>query len=76
MSFRYVCRYCHHHIGQLSHSQLNEQELGFDKLTAEEREEIIKIQENGETHVHVVCEHCQETIQRNPELLLHTNILQ
>lgn len=76
MSFRYVCRYCNHQLGHITNTLLNERELGFDMLTPEEKEHIVKKQDNGDTHVHVVCEHCQDTIQRNPELLLHTNILQ
>ncbi|GAA0353463.1 anti-sigma-F factor Fin [Bacillus horti] len=76
MSYRYVCRYCNQQLGLLTNNQLNEQELGFHTLSPEEKENILKKQENGDTHVHIVCEHCQDTIQRHPELLLHPNILQ
>jgi hypothetical protein len=74
MSIRYVCRYCNHNIGHIEQS-VTEEQLGFQSLTAEEREHIISYQENGDIQANVVCEHCQETIQRHPELLLQSSIL-
>lgn len=74
MSIHYVCRYCNHHIGQIE-EPVTEEQLGFQSLTAEERENIISYQENGDIQANVVCEHCQETIQRQPELLLQSSIL-
>jgi hypothetical protein len=74
MSIRYVCRYCNHKIGHIE-QPVTEEQLGFQSLNAEERENIISYQENGDIQANVVCEHCQETIQRQPELLLQSSIL-
>jgi hypothetical protein len=76
MSIQYVCRYCGHHIGQLDQSVLTEEHLGFNTLTYEERESMITYKENGDIQANVICEHCQEAVKRNPELLLQQGILQ
>jgi Fe-S-cluster-containing hydrogenase component 2 len=77
MSINYVCRFCRHQIGQIQqHQSLTDEHLGFHTLSDEERQSIISYEENGDIQANVVCEHCQETIERNPELLLQSSILQ
>lgn len=76
MSIRYVCRYCAHQMGQITRSVVSEEELGFQMLTQEEKESIVVYEENGDMLVQVVCEHCQETLHRYPELILHSKIHQ
>ncbi|WP_202081449.1 anti-sigma-F factor Fin [Caldalkalibacillus salinus] len=76
MAIRYVCRYCNHHLGDIRHQEVEEEKLGFHALSATEREQMLQYQENGDIIAQVCCEHCQETIQRYPELLLQTDILQ
>lgn len=53
---------------------IDEERLGFHLLSPQERESIISQQENGDTQVNVVCEHCQEVIDRHPESILYSAI--
>ncbi|TCS94294.1 anti-sigma-F factor Fin family protein [Hazenella coriacea] len=70
MAIEYVCRYCHATVGKLESSDLTESQLGFDQLTPEERKDIITIDTNGNQRVRIVCESCQEVLERTPELSL------
>lgn len=76
MSIQYVCRYCGHHIGEINKEEVSEENLGFHKLTYEERVHMITYKDNGDIQANVICEHCQEAVDRNPELLLQSSILQ
>lgn len=76
MSIHYVCRFCGHNMGEIKNRFITEQHLGFDTLTAEEKKTVLSYKENGDIQANVICEHCQETIDRSPELLLQPNILQ
>lgn len=67
MSIYYRCRHCGTQIGQLSDESYRTDELGFDHLTAAERQEMIHYDENGDVQVQAVCEDCQEALERNPE---------
>ena len=70
MQWEYVCRYCHTVIGQIDATQVTEQQLGFDRLTPEEREDIIINSTDGRQQVRVICETCQQMVADNPERLL------
>lgn len=73
MSIHYSCRYCGHYLGKVEQA-IPEERLGFHVLSPMERKEVISYEENGDTHVHVVCEHCQEIIDRDPESILNPTI--
>lgn len=74
MAIRYVCRYCNYPLGTIDQTTAEDERLGFHTLSEEERRQILHIQENGEVQANVICEHCQEAIQRYPELLLNNTI--
>lgn len=76
MSLQYVCRYCYNQIGVLDQTTLDMSHLGLDQLTQEEKERIIHDQPNGDIVVQVICEHCQDTLQRHPEFILYSVIHQ
>jgi hypothetical protein len=58
-------------LGEID-TPVSEQELGFHTLTPEERRDILQYRENGDIIAQVTCEHCQESLERNPEwVLLH-----
>lgn len=73
---KYVCKHCGHHMGDVDEKNINEQRLGLHLLTQLERESIITYDMNGDLRANVVCEYCQEAIERNPELSLVSNPLQ
>ena len=70
MAIQYVCRYCHASLGKLDSHLLTESQLGFDRLTPEERKDIITSDIEGNCQVSVVCESCEQLIESNPDLLL------
>ncbi|MDA8353125.1 MAG: anti-sigma-F factor Fin family protein [Firmicutes bacterium] len=76
MTVKYLCRYCDAAIGYIDDDQVTEMQLGFHWLTPEERKDIISYDPDGQTTVRVVCESCQEMLNRNPELSLLTRPFQ
>ncbi|PTX55240.1 uncharacterized protein DUF2757 [Melghirimyces profundicolus] len=76
MEVNYFCRYCNSTIGRIDHDGVTEVQLGFHWLTPEERKDIISYDSDGRTTVRVVCETCQEMLNRNPELSLLSRPLQ
>jgi len=76
MAVNYICKHCKTSIGSLDQAQLSDQQLGFHFLTAEEREDIITYNFNGDVIVTILCDYCQEALQNNPELMLVDNPLQ
>lgn len=75
MAINYVCRYCKTPLGQLDQAMLDEEQLGFNTLTPEERKDIITYDQDGNMTVRVVCDYCKEAIDHHPELA-HINLLQ
>lgn len=75
MTVRYVCRYCGMKLGEIS-APVSEHDLGFDRLTPEERQDILRYGTDGTLIAQVVCEYCQETLERNPEWVLMHKIHQ
>jgi len=41
--------------------------LGFNQLSAEEKQEMIQYRDNGDILVRTICESCQETLGENPQ---------
>ncbi|WP_339060693.1 anti-sigma-F factor Fin [Tepidibacillus marianensis] len=73
---KYVCRHCGHHLGSFDSLVAHDERLGLNSLTTQERENIISYESNGDIIANVVCEYCQEALERNPELMLLSNLLQ
>jgi hypothetical protein len=61
MIIRYVCEYCENLIGELEMEAIDEERLGFQCLTEEERKDIIKI--NEDTNTMIVTSLCDGCIQ-------------
>jgi hypothetical protein len=70
MEWEYICRYCQTVVGTVDASKVTEKQLGLDRLTPEERKDIITSNINGKQQVRIICETCQQTIDKNPDLLL------
>jgi len=61
MLIHYTCRHCGDEIGWLSTAGLDEQRLGFDCLTGEERQDIITFDELANiVEVRAICDACAE----------------
>lgn len=63
-------------IAEFDESQVSESQLGFDFLTAEERQHIISKEHDGDTVIRIVCDYCRDTLDQYPELSLVGNPLQ
>ena len=50
-------------------SILQAEQLGFNQLNDEERQEMIVYDSTGDIHVKAICEDCHESLQRNPDCM-------
>lgn len=66
MAIHYKCRYCGTNVGTIEQNNVAYQNLGFHKLTAEERAEMISFDSSGNVHVKCICDDCQESFLKNP----------
>ena len=73
---KYVCKFCGQHLGELEYTEETEKGLGLLSLTPTERRDIITYMPNGDIVANIICEYCQETLEKNPELTLISNPLQ
>ncbi|AJQ29315.1 anti-sigma-F factor Fin [Pelosinus fermentans] len=63
MKIFYNCAHCGAGIDVIEVDQVDEVKFGFDCLTAEERQDIIKVDVKENTmHVHSLCDKCIETL--------------
>lgn len=73
MALRYYCRHCGTNVGQINQQEMSYNRLGFNNLSLEERMDMLQYDPNGDLHVKVICEDCQESLERNPDYhALHT----
>lgn len=68
MTIHYRCKHCQIPLGQIEEPMVSTSQLGFDHLTGDERKDMITYDTNGDMHVKVICEDCQEALERNPDL--------
>lgn len=76
MSVNYVCKHCHTMIGRIDGNEIDDERLGFHRLTPDERQQYIVVHSNGDVTVRMTCEYCTEAIQMHPELSLLSSPLQ
>ncbi len=62
----YKCRHCKQLLGILNQNMTDTSVLGWQSLTHEEENEIIKYKANGDMEINVICEDCQEILAQNP----------
>lgn len=66
MSIVYKCRHCKYTIGTLRQQIVSTSMLGIDVLTTKEKEKMVHYKENGDVHIHAICENCEDTLQSHP----------
>ncbi|RFU62646.1 anti-sigma-F factor Fin family protein [Peribacillus glennii] len=76
MALHYYCRHCSTKLGTIREQKLDTEQLGFHQLTNEERQDMISYDSAGDIHVKAICEDCQESFLRNPDLHQHDFIIQ
>ncbi|MDD4600292.1 hypothetical protein SDC9_22930 [bioreactor metagenome] len=63
MKIYYTCEYCGSHIDMIEVDMVDEIRLGFDCLTGEERQDIIRTDDlNNSMYVKSLCDCCIETL--------------
>jgi len=63
MKIYYKCDHCGEAIDMIEVDQVDEVKFGFDILTAEERQDIIKTDSLANTmYVHSLCDECIESL--------------
>jgi hypothetical protein len=67
MTIHYHCRHCGVNVGSLQQASVQSEKLGINKLTEEERLNMVNYQDNGDIHIKTICEDCQESLERNPD---------
>lgn len=67
MSIVYTCRHCGHIIGKLDQQVVNTSVLGWDELSAKDKIDMIHYHSNGDVHIRIICENCEESLGRHPE---------
>lgn len=41
--------------------------LGLDQLTSAEKKKMIQYESNGQLHIYVICESCEESLTQHPD---------
>ncbi|HLR66660.1 anti-sigma-F factor Fin family protein [Virgibacillus alimentarius] len=67
MSIVYKCRHCGHVIGEIEEQIVDTSMLGWDKLSIEDKKEMINYNSNGDIHIHAICENCEDTLGQHPQ---------
>ncbi|MFD1021147.1 anti-sigma-F factor Fin [Thalassobacillus hwangdonensis] len=67
MAIIYVCRHCSRTVGELDQRTVDETMLGLDRLTEQERMEMIDLKQNGDLEVQTICDDCQNAYNLNPQ---------
>lgn len=67
MAIHYYCRHCQKNIGTISKWEADLEQLGINTLTLEERTEMIDYDSQGNLHVKVICEECENILRDNPD---------
>lgn len=68
MALHYHCSHCGTKLGTIEAQVLDTEQLGFDKLTQEERMDMIVYDSAGDVQVSAICDDCYELLQKNPDL--------
>lgn len=69
MKIYYTCEYCGQPIDTLEVDKIDEERFGFDCLTDEERQDIIKVDKHTDTmYVQSLCDDCIITMGMGEDL--------
>lgn len=66
MSIIYKCRHCGHTIGSLKQHVVSTSMLGWDKLSTQDKKQMIQYMENGDVHIKAICESCEASLDEHP----------
>ncbi|MBL4954205.1 anti-sigma-F factor Fin family protein [Neobacillus sp. OS1-32] len=67
MAIHYYCRHCGVKLGSIEQVSVHSEVLGLDKLTEQERQDMVIYEPSGDIQIRAICEDCQESLERNPD---------
>lgn len=67
MAIVYRCRHCGHVIGELKQHIVSTSMLGWDELTAQDKQRMIQYKQNGDVHIISICENCEDSLKQHPD---------
>lgn len=67
MAIVYRCRHCGHVIGELKHQVVSTSMLGWDRLSPQDKQQMIQYKENGDVHILSICENCEDSLKQHPD---------
>ncbi|MGM7724473.1 anti-sigma-F factor Fin family protein [Metabacillus sp. Hm71] len=76
MALHYHCRHCGVKVGSIDKMAVSSEQLGFDHLSDEERQEMITYQQNGDIQIKTICEDCHDALNRYPEFHQYESFIQ
>ncbi|SHG40769.1 anti-sigma-F factor Fin family protein [Ornithinibacillus halophilus] len=76
MSIIYKCRHCGHILGQIDEKIIDTSILGWNKLSNEDKKEMIQYQSDGDVHIQTICENCEDVLGQHPEYHELDNFIQ
>jgi len=68
VAIHYVCRHCGTVIGSIEKPTADSVMLGLNILSGEDRAAMVSYEQNGDIQVRSICEDCQESFDKNPDL--------
>jgi hypothetical protein len=75
MALKYRCRHCGIQMGTIDNISVDSESVGLNKLTDEERMEMISYESTGDVHIKSICEDCHESLERNPDYYQHDYLI-
>jgi hypothetical protein len=80
MRFEYVCRHCKQSVGRVEHRAWSysdgARQLGLHHLDVDHQQEAIHSTAPDIVQVDTICEHCEEAVRMNPQLLVEGSVIQ
>lgn len=67
MALIYQCRHCGYTIGELQQQIVTTSMLGWDILSAKEKQKMIQYKQNGDIHILAICENCEDSLKQHPD---------
>jgi hypothetical protein len=67
VAIHYYCRHCGVKLGSIEQVSVHSEVLGLDKLTEQERQDMVIYEPSGDIQIRAICEDCQESLERNPD---------
>ncbi|RHW31808.1 DUF2757 family protein [Neobacillus notoginsengisoli] len=68
MAIRYICRHCGTRIGSIDMLSADSVMMGLNLLSGEDRASMVSYEQNGDIQIKSICEDCQESLEKNPNL--------